>query len=120
MKKKSKDKSLTPEQCAKVLSVAEGEMKALVLVAMTTGQRIRDILTLKRVDVDRVRKIIRFSIAKTGAILETPLDPRVGIWVDQLLELTMPVEATTLLFPQLAVRGAAKAASSLRRLGRKV
>ena len=103
MNTKSKDKSLNPEQCSKVLSVANGEMKALVLVAMTTGQRIRDILSLKRVDVDRVRKIIRFYIAKTGTILEIPLDPRLGIWVDQ------PVEATTLLFPQLALRGAAKA-----------
>jgi integrase len=49
-----------------VLAAAEGEMRGLVLAAMTTGQRICDLVRLKREDVDLSKGMIRFSLAKTG------------------------------------------------------
>jgi hypothetical protein len=61
MKKKSKGKSLTPAQSAKLLGVTEGDMKELILVAMTTGQRIGDVVRLKAVDVDYAKNAIRFN-----------------------------------------------------------
>ena len=41
-----------PKQCTKVLAAAESEMKGLVLMAITTGQRIGDIIVLTHGDVD--------------------------------------------------------------------
>jgi len=118
--KETKDKSLTLGQCAKVLSVAEGELEGLILVALTTGQRIRDVLKLEHTDIDQGKKIIRFADSKTGLILEMPLDPRVVTWAEQQSDSGMPGEVNPLLFPLLADRGPAKSAWSLRRLGRKV
>jgi integrase len=114
------DKSLTPEQCAKVLASAEGEMKGLVLVAMTTGQRIGDVIALKRGDLDLTINTIRFRIAKTGRALQVPLDPRVRAWFEEQPESTIPVEFDTALFPRLAARGRDRTATDLRKLGAKV
>jgi integrase len=114
------DKSLTPEQCAKLLAVAEGEMKGLILVALTTGQRIRDIIAFKRLEVDMTKGIIHFNIPKTGVIVEITLDPRVRMWMEQQPESIVPVEPDTPLFPQLASRGAARTSSYCRKLGQKV
>jgi integrase len=69
-------KPLTSEQCARVLAAAEGEMRGLVLAAMTTGQRICDIVRLKRGDLNLSKGMIRFSLAKTGRELVLPMDPR--------------------------------------------
>jgi len=122
MKKNRKplDKSLTPEQCAKLLAVAEGEMKGLLLVALTTGQRIRDIIALRRIEVDMIKGIIHFHISKTGVTVEISLDPRVRMWIEQQPESIVPVEPDTPLFPQLARRGAVRTSSYCRKLGQKV
>ena len=118
--RKSSDKSLTPEQCAQVLAVAESEMKGLVLLAMATGQRIKDIVALKRGDVDMTRSIVRFHIGKSNRVVEMPLDPRMRNWLEQQPGSTIPVDLETPLFRQLSARGAAKTAGYLRQLGEKV
>ena len=114
MKKNRKplDKSLTPEQCAKLLAVAEGEMKGLILVALTTGQQLRDIIALKRIDVDMIKGLMHFHIGKTGVTVEITLDPRVRMWIEQQPESIVPMEADTPLLPQLACRGAVRTSSS--------
>ena len=122
MKKNRKplDKSLTPEQCAKLLAVAEGEMKGLILVALTTGQQLRDIIALKRIDVDMIKGLMHFHIGKTGVTVEITLDPRVRMWIEQQPESIVPMEADTPLLPQLACRGAVRTSSYCRKLGQKV
>ena len=117
---KPANKSLTPEQCAKVLAVAESEMKGLVLMAMTTGQRVGDIIVLKRGDVDMQRGIILFHQPKTRRVLEVPLDLRLRMWLEQQPQSRIPLEPEMPMFPQLAARGPAKATMYLRKLGQKV
>jgi integrase len=73
MKNTENDKLLTREQCAKLLSVAHGEMKGLILIVLTTGQRIGDILTLKRVDIDRA---LRFSLRASAGKFQSPTPSR--------------------------------------------
>ena len=112
--------SLTPAQCAKVLAGAEGEIRGLILIAMTTGQRIRDIIGLNRGDVDLLKNIIHFNIAKTGVALEMSMDPRVRVWIEQQAKSRIAAEPNPPLFPQLADRGAFGSVAFLRKLGEKV
>ena len=120
MNRKPLDKSLTPEQCGKLLAVAEGELKGLILVALTTGQQIRDIIAFRRIDVDMIKGIMHFHISKTGVTVEISLDPRVRMWIEQQPESIVPMESDTPLLPQLASRGAARTSSYCRKLGQKV
>ena len=108
-------KPLTPAQCARVLAVAKGEMRGLVLAAMTTGQRIGDIVRLKRGDVDPSKGLICFSLAKTGRELVLPMDPRLRGWLEEQLRRS----AGVLLFPGLAGKGLLAVAWRLQELGRK-
>ena len=117
---KPADKSLTPEHWTKVLAAAESEMKGLVLMAITTGQRIGDIIVLTHGDVDMRNGTIFFHLPKTRRVLEVPLDLGVRMWLEHQRQSIIPIEPATPLFPQLAARGAAKAALYLRKLGQKV
>jgi integrase len=117
MRQRTFNKPLTEDQCRQLLGAAEGEMKGFILVLTTTGQRIRDILALKRGDVDPVKSMIRFRVSRTGIPLETPLDLYVRNWSDQQPESTIPVDLDTPLFPQLSARGARRVAAHLRKLG---
>ena len=118
--RKRSDRSLTPAQCAKVLAEADGEISGLILISMTTGQRVMDIIGLKRGDVDLPKNIIHFNIAKTGVALEMPMDPRVRAWIEQHAKSTIAAEPNAPLFPQLADRGTFMTIAFLRKLGRKV
>jgi integrase len=114
------NKPLSPAQRAKVLSVAESEMKGLILVAITTGQRLRDIIAIERGDIDRTRNTIRFRVGKLCMVVEATLDPRVRNWMEQQPDSPIPVDLDTPLFPQLAARGPTRTAGYLRTLGEKV
>lgn len=118
--RRQSDRSLTPAECAKVLAGADGEIRGLILVAMSTGQRIRDIIAIKRGDLDLLKDIIHFNIAKTGVALEMPMDPRVRVWIEQQAKSTIAAEPNAPLFPQLADRGAFMSVAFLRKLGEKV
>ena len=120
MKTKPSNKALTPKECAKVLAVAESEMKGLIFVALTTGQHIRDIIALKRGDVDLTRGIICFRTGSRTGALEIPLDLRLRNWLEQQPHSTIPIDLDTSLFPQLAARGPVRAAEYIRKLGEKV
>lgn len=80
---KPADKALSRQQCAKLLAAAESELKGLVLIAVATGQRVGDILALKRVDVDMHKGILCFHLHKSGRRLEVPLDPRARMWFER-------------------------------------
>jgi len=108
-------KPLTPAQCARVLAAAEGEMRGLVLAAMTTGQRIRDLVRLKRGDVDLSKGMIRFSLAKTGRELVLPMDPLLCGWLEE----QMRPSTTVSLFPELSRRGSIAVGRMLQKLGKK-
>ena len=108
-------KPLTSEQCARVLAAAEGEMRGLVLAALTTGQRICDIVRLKRGDLDLSKGMIHFSLAKTGRELVLPMDPRLRGWLEE----QMRRSAGVLLFPELAGKGSLAVARMLQEVGQK-
>ena len=108
-------KPLTPEHFARVLAAAEGEMHGLVLAAMTTGQRIGDIVSLKRGDVDLSKGLICFSLAKTGRELVLPMDLRLRGWLEE----QMRPSTTVLLFPELSRRGSIAVGRMLQKLGKK-
>lgn len=118
-KQKTSRRQLTPTEWAKLLSVAESEMKGLILLAMTTDQRIRDIIALKHVDIDMRRNVIRFRIARADLVLEVQLDPVVRTWIEEQPQSILPTDSTTPLLPHLAGQGPLKTAAFLRTLGKK-
>ena len=103
-----------------MLAEADGEIRGLILIAMTTGQRIRDIIGLKRGNVDLLKNIIHFNIAKTDVALEMPMDPRVRVWIEQQAKSTIAAERNATLFPRLADRGGFRSVAFLRKLGERV
>ena len=110
---------LTLEQWDKVLAGASGEMHGLVLIALKTGRRIGDILNLKQRDADLVKDKIRFTIAKTGCVLEMPLDPPSRTWIEEQVK-GSNADSNALLFQELAGKGSMAVSRLLRQLGQKV
>ena len=66
-------KPLTFEQVKALLSTAKGEMKTLILLAATTGQRLDDLLALRWQDVDLANRVISFHLAKTRRAMVMPM-----------------------------------------------
>jgi len=65
--------TFTPAQVKALLAVAVGEMKTLILLGATTGQRLGDLLALKWEDVDMAGGIICFRVAKARQRLRVPM-----------------------------------------------
>jgi integrase len=65
--------TFTPAQVKALLAVANGEMKTLVLLGATTGQRLGDLLALRWKDVDMAGGIICFRMAKAHQWLRVPM-----------------------------------------------
>jgi len=63
-------RSLTHDECDKVLMVAEGEYKTLIMIALYTGARLGDILRLEWSAYDS--QCIRFNQGKTGGAVCVP------------------------------------------------
>lgn len=64
-------RSLTKEEVAKVLALAEGELRALVLVGLWTGLRLGDACRLKW-EAFKADGTVEVKTAKTGAVVRLP------------------------------------------------
>jgi len=64
-------RSLTKEEVAKVLALAEGELRSLVLVGLWTGLRLGDACRLKW-DAFKADGAVEVKTAKTGAVVRLP------------------------------------------------
>ncbi|MBQ1429125.1 MAG: tyrosine-type recombinase/integrase [Kiritimatiellae bacterium] len=64
-------RSLTKEEVAKVLALAEGELRSLVLVGLWTGLRLGDACRL-RWDAFKADGAVEVKTAKTGAVVRLP------------------------------------------------
>ena len=64
-------RSLTKEEVTKVLALAEGELRSLVLVGLWTGLRLGDACRLKW-DAFKADGAVEVKTAKTGAVVRLP------------------------------------------------
>lgn len=64
-------RSLTKEEVAKVLALAEGELRSLVLVGLWTGLRLGDACRLKW-EAFKADGAVEVKTAKTGAVVRLP------------------------------------------------
>ena len=64
-------RSLTKEEVAKVLALAQGELRSLVLVGLWTGLRLGDACRLKW-DAFKADGAVEVKTAKTGAVVRLP------------------------------------------------
>lgn len=64
-------RSLTKEEVARVLALAEGELRSLVLVGLWTGLRLGDACRLKW-DAFKADGAVEVKTAKTGAVVRLP------------------------------------------------
>jgi integrase len=74
----------TIEQVKALLNGAQGEMMTLILLGVTTGQRLRDLLALKWKDVDLAKGVITFHPVKTRRTDVMPLTPQSKEHLEQL------------------------------------
>jgi len=109
---------LTNQECEQLISAATDDLKGVLLTALSTGQRMGDIVRVRRGDVDSKTKTIRFKTHKTCANLETPINPQLREWLEPRLKSSG--NSDDLLFPQFAKRGPVKVAADLRKLGKKL
>jgi len=65
---------LEKEEIARLVSVCEGNLAAIVTLALHTGMRRGEILSLKWRDIDFSRKIITLLKTKSGERREIPMD----------------------------------------------
>ena len=65
---------LEKEEIAKLVSACEGNLSAIVTLALHTGMRRGEILSLKWRDIDFSRKIITLLKTKSGEKREVPMD----------------------------------------------
>ena len=70
-----RDRRLTPEEKAKLLSVSSPELRRFILMGLKTGGRHSEILNLKWKDVDFARNTIAFRVTKTGEPRRVPIHP---------------------------------------------
>lgn len=63
----------TMEELSKLLAVAEGEWKTMILFGVYTGQRLNDMALFQWSNIDDVAGEIRFKARKTGKFMAIPL-----------------------------------------------
>lgn len=93
-------RALTLEECQRLLHVATGELHTAVCLALYTGARLGDVVTLTHAAVDRTAAVICFQPGKTrgssGVRCTVPIHPAL------LAELPTPGSGP--LLPALALR----------------
>lgn len=106
----SKRRDLTLAELQAVLKAADKTWRAMTLLGLFTGgQRMGDLATLQRRDIQWAAKIISTEARKTGAPIILPIVPALA---KALEELPLPMGPDDYLFPELA--GLTKAGRSKR------
>lgn len=65
----------TPEEVGRILDVAEGEWRNMILIAYYTGARLSECSRVRKEDIDFERGVIAFPKTKQGKVHTTVLHP---------------------------------------------
>lgn len=76
-------RALTLDELKKVLAVATGEWRGLILAGLYTGQRLQDVARLTWAQVDLQAQEITFTPSKTGKRRTIPLAAPLLAWIMQ-------------------------------------
>ena len=89
-------RAFTLDEMRRILAVAGGEWRGIILFGLYTGQRLSDITGLCWNQIDVEEGVVRFVTAKTGAVLDIPL---AGPLVDWIGAAKTPKNPNAPLFP---------------------
>ena len=84
------------DEMRRILQVADGEWRGIILFGLYTGQRLSDITSLTWNQIDPAEGVVRFVTAKTGAVLDIPLAGPVLDWIGKA---KVPKSARAPVFP---------------------
>ena len=74
-------RAFTLDEMRRILAVADGEWRGIILFGLYTGQRLSDITSLGWNQVDTAEGVVHFVTAKTGAVLDIPMAPPLADWL---------------------------------------
>ena len=89
-------RAFTLDEVRRILAVADGEWRGIILFALYTGQRLSDITGLCWNQIDTAEGVVRYVTAKTGAVLDIPL---AGPLLDWIGTAKTPKKPTAPVFP---------------------
>ncbi|GAB61278.1 MAG: site-specific integrase [Candidatus Jettenia sp.] len=78
-----KDRVLSSNEIATILSMPQGKDKLMILIGLFTGARLNEVLSLKWNDIDFSKGIIHITQSKTGKVITIPLS---GYLIDELTQ----------------------------------
>jgi len=74
-------RGFTKAELGRLLSVAKGEMRGLLLCGFYTGARLRDVCLLRWRDIDLERNVWLYATSKTERAMEVPLAAGLRDWL---------------------------------------
>lgn len=90
-------RAFTMEELKKVLAVADGEWRGMILTGLYTGQRLGDLARLTWANVDLPQKEIAFNTGKTGRRMVLPMTSTLH---EYFLTLPSPESPDAPIFPK--------------------
>jgi integrase len=105
-------RGFTKAELGRLLAVAKGEMRGLILAGLYTGARLRDVCLLRWGAVDLEQNVLRFVTSKTERAMEVPLAAGLREWLVEGAEGSDDPDA--FVFPKA---GAAVMRSKLKSVG---
>jgi len=105
-------RGFTKPELGRVLAVAKGEMRGLILAGLYTGARLRDVCLMRWRAVDLEQNVLRFVTSKTDRPMEVPLAAGLRDWLVNDAEASDDPDA--FVFPKA---GAAVMRSKLQSVG---
>jgi integrase len=109
----TKRREFRPAELRTLLASLSGEWRALVLLAVYTGQRLTDLAELTWAQVDVAAGTIIFHTGKTGALVSLPL---MAPAVDALVSLPTADKLTARVFPEIAALALSSRSNHFREL----
>jgi len=92
----------TPEEVVKLLDVAKGEWKSMVMLGYYTGARLSDCCKFKWEDVDFKKGVIAYDVKKTGERHLTPMHTELA---DHLKTLVPAKKRKGFIMPGMSKKG---------------
>ena len=90
-------RAFTLDEIRRILRVADGEWRGIILFGLYTGQRLSDITGLTWNQIDTAEGVVRYVTGKTGAVLDLPLAAPLLDWIGKA---TVPKTPNAPVFPQ--------------------
>ena len=90
-------RAFTLDEVKRILKVAGGEWRGIILFGLYTGQRLSDITGLAWSQFDTAEGVVRYVTGKTGTVLDLPLARPLLDWIG---EAKVPKSPTAPIFPE--------------------